>query len=549
MYFPKTGFKSIAVQQKEARLRTLFEKGRSLHHMGELGPARDVYQSILNEAPAHFDAMHLLGVVCAQSGEHSLALDLFSRAIAINSRDPVAHNNLGNARTALRDWAGALQSYERAIKLDSRYALAYFNRGIAQEELGHLELALLSYQKAIHIDPSYVQAHLNCAVVLQKLGRIQDALIQYGVAIALDPEFADAYYNRGTDFMELTLLNEAIKDFDKAISIRPEFADAYWNKSLTLLCMGNWASAWDIYDWRWRSSDVDPRTARPPLESLRFQHPASQQALQKVFLWTEQGVGDEVFHASMLEEAAHRFDSVTVQTDGRLIPLLQRSISGVRFVDKASPVDLNSYDLHLAHGDLGYFFRRSAADFQAVRGRYLKADQDQVDTLRTQLKTDARPLVGITWRSKNRKIGSGKSTSLNQLLPILSNPAFRFVNLQYGDATDELESLRQHYGVEIACCPSVDNFADLDGHAALIDACDLVLTVSNTTAHIAGALGKPTCVMLSKGEGRLWYWANREGRRSMWYPTIDVFEQTQHGAWDDVIADIHLNIAERYLAQ
>ena len=517
--------------------------------MGELGPARDVYQSILNEAPAHFDAMHLLGVVCAQSGEHSLALDLFSRAIAINSRDPVAHNNLGNARTALRDWAGAVQSYERAIKLDSRYALAYFNRGIAQEELGNLELALLSYQKAIHIDPSYVQAHLNCAVVLQKLGRIQDALIQYGVAIALDPEFADAYYNRGTDFMELTLLNEAISDFDKAISIRPEFADAYWNKSLTLLCVGDWASAWDIYDWRWKRSDLDPHAARPPLESLRCQHPSSQQALQKVFLWTEQGVGDEVFHASMLEEAAHRFGSVTVQTDGRLIPLLQRSISGVRFVDNASPVDLSAYDFHLAHGDLGYFFRRSAVDFQAVRKRYLKADQDQVDTLRTQLKPDARQLVGITWRSKNRKIGSGKSTSLNQLLPILSNPAFRFVNLQYGDATDELESLRQHYGVEIACCPSVDNFADLDGHAALIDACDLVLTVSNTTAHIAGALGKPTFLMLSKGEGRLWYWANREGRRSMWYPTIDVFEQTQHGAWDDVIADIHLNIAERYLAQ
>ena len=63
MYFPKTGFKPIALQQKEARLRTLFEKGRSLHQMGELGPARDIYQSILNEAPAHFDAMHLLGVV------------------------------------------------------------------------------------------------------------------------------------------------------------------------------------------------------------------------------------------------------------------------------------------------------------------------------------------------------------------------------------------------------------------------------------------------------------------------------------------------------
>ena len=77
----------------------------------------------------------------------------------------------------------------------------------------------------------------------------------------------------------------------------------------------------------------------------------------------------------------------------------------------------------------------------------------------------------------------------------------------------------------------------------------MVLTVSNTTAHIAGALGKPTFVMLSKGEGRLWYWANRQGRRSMWYPATDIFEQAEHGVWDGVIADIHLNISVKCLAQ
>ena len=77
----------------------------------------------------------------------------------------------------------------------------------------------------------------------------------------------------------------------------------------------------------------------------------------------------------------------------------------------------------------------------------------------------------------------------------------------------------------------------------------MVLTVSNTTAHIAGALGKPTFLMLSKGEGRLWFWANRRGRRSMWYPTIDIFEQASPGEWDDVVADINLSITERYLAQ
>lgn len=530
-------------------MRTLFEKGRKLHEVGDLKLAREVYQSILNEDPAHFDATHLTGVVCAQSGEHGLAIDLFLRAIAINKRDPVAYNNLGNAQTAVRDWSGAVQSYNRSIELDPRYALAYFNRGIAQEELGNLDLALSSYQRATHINPQYAQAYLNCGVVLQKLGRIRDALSQYGAAIALDPQFAEAYCNRGTALMDLALLDESVRDFDTALSIRPEFADAYWNKSLALLCQGNWADAWDIYDWRWRRSDLDPNAFRPPLDSQRFQHLANKDPSSTIFVWSEQGVGDEVFHASMLDEAINRFGSVTVQVDGRLIPMLQRSIPRAHFVPKDLPVDPKSFDLHLAHGDLGYFFRRDMADFQAVRKRYLYADQSRVSALRSQLKADARQLIGITWRSKNTRLGSGKSINLEQLLPILSNPLFRFVNLQYGDTHDELAVLHQRHGIQITSCSSVDNFSDLDGHAALVEACDAVLTVSNTTAHIAGALGKPTFVMLSKGEGRLWYWANRKGRRSMWYPAIDIFEQAEHGVWSGVITDIQFNISEKRLAQ
>lgn len=517
--------------------------------MGDLEFARNVYQSILNEAPAHFDAMHLLGVVCAQSGEHALALELFSKAIAINSRDPVALNNLGNAQAALKDWESAVQSYDKALKFDSLYALAYFNRGIAQEELDYFEHALASYQNTIQINPQYVQAYLNCGVVLQKLGRIQEALVQYGVAISLDPEFADAYYNRGTDFTELALLEEAIRDFDHALSIRPGFADAYWNKSLALLCMGHWAAAWDIYDWRWRRSDLDPHAFRPPLDPWRFQYSTGTAASQRVFVWSEQGVGDEVFHASMFSEMVNRFGSVTVQADSRLIPLLQRSVPGVKFVDKANPVDQACFDLHLAHGDLGYFFRRDETGFEEIRIRYLYACSSRVDELRAYFQTDSRPLVGITWQSKNNRLGSRKSISLENLLPILTNPGFRFVSLQYGDIADELESIKQQHGIEITLCPLVDNFSDLDGHAALIDACDMVLTVSNTTAHIAGALGKASFVMLSKGEGRLWYWANRRGRRSIWYPATEVFEQTKHGEWDDVVSNIRLIMTEKYLAQ
>jgi len=527
----------------------MLEQGRQHHQLGDLNLARTSYQSILDEAPDHFDAMHLLGVACAQCFDYALAIDLFSKAVTLNERNPIVHNNLGNAQAALKDWASAVQSYDKAIKFDSRYALAYFNRGIAQEELGYLDRALLSYQHAIKFNPQYIHAYLNCGVVLQKLGRIHEALEQYGVAIALDPHFVDAYYNRGTDLMELSLLDAAVRDFDQAIVMRPDFADAHWNKSLALLCLGDWAAAWDIYDWRWRRSDLGPNEFVPPLDPLRFQYASNLPASKSVFVWAEQGVGDEVFNASMLSSLANRFAAVTVQTDGRLIPLLQRSFTGITFVNRADQVDQASFDLHLAHGDLGYFFRRDATGFKEVKSRYLCADDSRAKEFRMELKTDSRPLVGVTWRSKNNRLGSRKSIDLDSLLPIFMNPALRFVSLQYGDTLDELNSLKQMYGVEINRCQSVDNFSDLDGHAALIEACDMVLTVSNTTAHIAGALGKATFVMLSKGEGRLWYWANRQDRRSIWYPAVEVFEQTEHGKWDDVVSSIFSSISEKYIAR
>jgi hypothetical protein len=313
--------------------------------------------------------------------------------------------------------------------------------------------------------------------------------------------------------------------------------------------MGEWAAAWDIYDWRWRRGNPDPQAFLPPLEPDRLQRAARVPNEQKVFIWAEQGLGDEVFHASMFEDAVNRFGAVTIQADGRFIPLLERSVSGANFVERSAPVEPTRFDMHLSQGDLGYFFRRTVGDFQGLQECYLRADQARVAELRSHLQTDSRPLVGIAWRSKNNRFGSSKSVTLESLLPVLRNPRLRFVNLQYGDTAEELETFRREHGIEIVRCTSVNNFLDIDGHAALIEACETVLTVSNTTAHIAGALGKPTFVMLPKGEGRLWFWVNRHARRSMWYPTVEVFEQPKHGEWDDVVSNIAVSIAERYRDQ
>jgi ADP-heptose:LPS heptosyltransferase len=81
----------------------------------------------------------------------------------------------------------------------------------------------------------------------------------------------------------------------------------------------------------------------------------------------------------------------------------------------------------------------------------------------------------------------------------------------------------------------IDHTNDIDGLASLVCACDAVVTVSNTTAHLAGALGKPTWVLVPLGHSRIWYWFEDQ-TESPFYPRVHVWHQANAQSWADLIA-------------
>ena len=151
--------------------------------------------------------------------------------------------------------------------------------------------------------------------------------------------------------------------------------------------------------------------------------------------------------------------------------------------------------------------------------------------LKSIIQNDQKKICGISWLSKNKDIGKEKSLYLNQLLPILRNQNATFVNLQYGNVSDEIKEILDSYGIEIKSISDIDNFNDLDGLASLVDACDYVITASNVTAHIAGALNKKTFLILPFSRGKIWYWGESTDR-SLWYPSIEIFRCPGLGLWD-----------------
>lgn len=171
---------------------------------------------------------------------------------------------------------------------------------------------------------------------------------------------------------------------------------------------------------------------------------------------------------------------------------------------------------------------------------FIQADATAVAAARARLDgpAGARRRIGVAWRSTNADYGAEKSLRLEDMLPALRRPDVIWVDLQYGDTAAERAALAGRHGITLWRDPAVDPLADLDAAAAQIAGLDLVITASNTAAHVAGALGVPVWLLLpAPGYGLLWYWLlDRDD--SPFYPSARCYRQGRAGDWSGPVAAV-----------
>ena len=205
----------------------------ALHQQGQLEQAKGIYVRLLEIDPKNADALHLLGVIAHQSGNHQVAVDLIGQAIEINSSVATYHSNRGNALKRLQHLDAAVANYDKAIALKPDFAEAYYNRGNALKEQKQFDSSISSYDKAIALKPEYAEAYSNRGASLKELKQLDAAVASFEKAIAIKIDFAEAYSNRGNVLREMKQLVAAIADYDKAISIKPENAEAFSNRGVS----------------------------------------------------------------------------------------------------------------------------------------------------------------------------------------------------------------------------------------------------------------------------------------------------------------------------
>ncbi len=500
---------------------------------GKLGKAVDVIRKGLAADGGSAALNDLLGVALVRRRRHDEAVKAHKTALAAQPGDPKFLNNLGNALRAGGRLEEARDAYRQSLERRPDHPDTLSNLGIVLIDLEDYENAQSSLQAAAERAPHLVDVHVNLAYVFMERHRMPEAIDASRRALELEPSNVDALNNLGRACMGLGRHDEAEAAIRRALDADPRHTGSLLAMAIQHFLRGRWAEAWTCHELRWRIEAARHRAFPQPLWSGE---PVEGKSL---LVWGEQGAGDEILFTSMVPDLLGLGARLILELDPRLVGLYRRSFPSVTCVPRLTPPAPETADPAVDYqspsGSLGRWLRPDEASFPK-RQSFLAADPARVETLRHRYEGDGSDLlVGISWRSANRDIGDEKSMDLTRLAPLARVAGFRLVDLQYGDTESERAAFERETGATVIQDPEIDPLNDLDGFAAQIAAMDLVISVSNTTVHMAGALGIPTWVMLPATP--LWRWM-MERESSPWYPSVRLFRQTRAGEWSDVVGRV-----------
>jgi len=508
------------------------QQAASLCDAGRLAEAEQLCSSILLARRNDSYALHILGVCASRRGRFTEALDYLGRALDANVNFPEARLYQGNALAALNRFREAIDSYDRAIASRPGYAEAFCNRGNALQALRRYAEALADYDTAISINRAFAEAYCNRAAALHALNRHAEAIESCDTAISLRPDYAEAHCNRAYTLQALDRHQEAIESCDAAISLRPDYSNAKYVKACSLLCFGPSRAAWQFYEQR-LGSRIYQRLQTFGLEALGETAPDGK----KLLVQWEQRFGDVIQmlrYAPVLERTA---GECWWQIHDPLRKLVARSFPDLQQVGVADCPPAVQYRVPFT--SLPLALNTDGEEGIPKDVPYLVPDGSKVADWNRRIRphTSGAPVVGLVWRANPEP--QNRSVALEDMHPLFAIDRIKFATLQR-DVTDaEAARLREHDHI----IPVGDQLADFDETAALISAVDLVISVDTAVAHLAGALGKPTWVLLKSGAD--WRWL-LEREDSPWYPTARLFRQQKLGDWVGSVERVASALAERF---
>lgn len=423
----------------------------------------------------------------------------------------------------------AAAEFEKIIKEHPDYIGAYHNLGLTYYQLEDYNNAVKLFDHAYkHGSRDSLICRGNC---YRALDQYELALADYGQSFIDNPENAGAYCNYGNTLRELGKPEIAIPFLQAAQKLDPSNITSFFNESVAHLLAGDLLTGWDLYESRWdyeTQKGLKPVINRPELTIDVINAGLHGKT---VLLYSEQGFGDTIHFCRYIINLQEKGAKIILVTRPELFPLFAGD-SNIQVTDTFD--NLTEFDYHCALLSLPRVFKTTLQTIPAPI-KYLNANERDVQQWRKELGPKTQMRVGITWSgNRNTWINRYKGMQLETLIPLFDNEC-QFVNLQHDSTSDENALLKKYNVLNVN--DKLKNFHDT---AALICNLDVVITVDTAVAHLAGALGIPTWIMLNN-YGTDWRWLLKRSD-TPWYPTARLFRQPSPKDWTTVINDVNQHL-------
>lgn len=499
------------------------------------------------------------GVSLDAMGRYDEALGCYREALSIKSDFITALYNMGNAHSALKDLEAAQACYQRIVELNPNFVPAYLALGEIDKQQSSFARGLAHFQQAISLDSGCADAWQGMAEIYQAQEDFEQAISAYNQVLLLDAGKANVWNLLGTVFHSIEQLDEAEVCYQRALALLPEcttvlnnlgvvlsaqgrledaiviyhrllnvdnsYAEGHWNLAVALLAKGDYQEGWREYEWRFRKTN--PVAKREFPQSL---WDGSELKGRSLLLHAEQGFGDTIQFVRYAMILAQRGERIIIECQVPGLKRLLKSLEGIAEIVVAGE-SLPPFDCHLPLMSLPLIFETNLETIPA-QIPYLAADPLDVGVWQQRMASATGFRVGLVWFAKQSQVLNRKrSCRLEMFAPLWGVPGVDFFTLQVGLGSEQLTEYGAHFPIN-DLTGHISDFADT---AAFIANLDLVITIDTVIAHLAGALGARTWVVLPHVAE--WRWLSQR-KDSPWYPGMRLFRQPGAGDWPGLMASV-----------
>jgi lipoprotein NlpI len=419
--------------------------------------------------------------------------------------------------------AEAEMMYRRILGQQPDFAPAHYHLGNALKYQNRFDEAIASYHRALQINPDYPQALNNLGNTFREIGKFTEALACFRRAATLGPDIGEVQYNLGNTLRDMYDYDQAETCYRRATELSPEMAAAHWNLGLLLLLKGDYTAGWREYQWRWQVRELQMGRGASPQPEWDGQ-PLNG---RRILIYADQGLGDTIQFLRYLPLVADRGGKVLVVCHPDLIRVFRCVPRVEEWVAFGQP--LPQHDVQCPWMSLPAIFGTTLQTIPSVIP-YILADPELSRRWSDRLAPDGRLRVGLTWAGRPWP-DPLRSIPTELLTPLGQVPGLRLVSLQRRPSEEQVA----YAPPPLVLDDWTGEFRDVADMASLMEHLDLVITIDTVVAHLAGAMGKKTWVLLKKYPD--WRWM-LDRSDSPWYPNTRLFRQARPGDWTGPVARI-----------